>query len=330
MKSILVILASLLVAKVSFAELVIYTDRNVQLYAEAAKEFKTQTGEEVVFVGGNDYFALRDQHIASASQGILADLFITKDIMFLNDLKANKLTQAFPASLDLSRVIPSLQDTDRNYVALTLRARSVAFSPDAVDSSELTTYEDLADPKWQGRLCLRTGFHSYNISLVAYLVEKHGKEKTADILEGWLNNLAAPIFPNDRAILAAIANGQCDIGVVNHYYLANAIASTPGFPVEMAFLEQGTGGVHTNGMGAALLQTSTQQELAAKFIQILLEEKHQLAISGSHFDFPVIQGLNASTFVDTWGPFEMTTTPWSAVGDNVTTAIEVMTEVGYK
>lgn len=330
MKSSLIFLATILVAQFSFADLVVYTDRNVQLYTEAANEFKAQTGQDVVFFGGNDYFAVRDQHIADASKGIAGDLFITKDIMFVNDLKSNGLSQAFPASLDLSAVIPSLQDADRNYVALTYRSRSVAFSPEAVDRAELTTYEDLADPKWQGRLCLRTGFHSYNISLVAFLIDKHGKEKTADILEGWLDNLAAPIFPNDRAILSAIANGQCDIGIVNHYYLAGAIATTPGFPVEMAFLEQGTGGVHTNGMGAALLSSSAQPELAAQFVQILLQEKHQLAISGSHFDFPVIQGLDANTFISSWGPFEMTTVPWSSVGDNITTAIEVMTQVGYK
>ncbi|MCO5112826.1 MAG: extracellular solute-binding protein [Bdellovibrionaceae bacterium] len=329
MKGILIILASLLVAKASFAELVVYADRNLQLFVEAANEFKAQTGEEVVFVGGNDYFALRDQHIAATAQGVVGDLFITKDIMFFSDLKANNLTQAFPVSLDISKVIPSLQDTDRNYVALTYRSRSVAFSPEALDRSELTTYEDLADPKWQGRLCLRKGFHSYNISLVSYLLDKHGKDKTTQILEGWLNNLAAPIFSNDNAILNAIANGTCDLGIVNHYYLAGAIAPNPGFPVEMAFLEQGTGGVHTNGMGVALLKTSTQQELAAQFVQILLQEKHQLAISGSHFDFPVLQGLNANTFVDTWGPFEMTTVPWSTIGNNITTAIEVMTEVGY-
>lgn len=331
MKAILVLITTLFIAQTAMADLMIYTDRNTALFTDAAAEFEAQTGEKIIFNGGSDYFALANQHEKAIAAGSpAADLFITKDIMFFSDLKARGLSQAFPKQVDFSKVHPSLQDEDRNYVALTLRARSIAYSPALVDRSELTTYEDLAGPQWKGRLCLRTGAHSYNISLVSYLVAKHGKAKAQKIVEGWMDNLAAPIFPNDRAILQAIATGQgCEVALVNHYYLAGAIASAPNFPVQMAFLEQGTGGVHTNGMGAVLMKSSKNEALAAQFVELLLTDKYQLFLSGSHFDYPAVQGLEANTFINTWESFEVDQTPWSSVGSKINDAIEVMVNAGY-
>lgn len=329
MKIISLLLTTVLLANISFANLVIYTDRNPAVFADAITEFETTTGVKVdILSDAYDKLATRVEAIRAMPDVENPDLFITKDIVFFSDLKSRGLTKAF-TGLDTTRLHPAMFDTDRNYVGLTYRARTIAYGA-TVDASELTTYEDLADPKWAGRLCLRQGMHTYNLSLVSYLIAKHGEVKAKSIVQGWLDNLAAPIFPNDRAILQAIASGQdCEVAIVNHYYLAGEIASHPNFPVKMAFLEQGAGGVHTNGMGAVLLSTSKQEAIATQFVQLLLTDKYQLQLSGAHFDYPVIQGLEASTFVSTWGPFEVDRTPWSDVGQNVKKAAKILTELGY-
>src|SRR5690606_6460946 len=120
----------------------------------------------------------------------------------------------------LEQNIPDyLQDPQNRWFGLSVRARTIVYSPDRVDAAELSTYDALAEPQWQGRLCLRTSKKVYNMSLVATMIERLGTARTEEVVRGWVANLAAPVFSSDTLVLDAIAAGQCDVGLVNTYYL---------------------------------------------------------------------------------------------------------------
>jgi iron(III) transport system substrate-binding protein len=158
---------------------------------------------------------------------------------------------------------------------------------------------------------------------------KHSEEGAKSIAEGWVRNLSQAPLPNDTAVLEAIAQGSCLVGVVNHYYFAGIKSQNPNFPVELAFLNQKENGVHMNGTALALLKTADNTELAQKFLEILLQEKHQLSISGAHFDFPAVEGLQPDTFIKNWGVFSKDPTPWDLIGEKISAARQIMSEAGY-
>lgn len=315
-------------ANKTFAALTIYTDRPQVRFEKVVATFTKETGQKVTFIEAA-YPDLIKQ-IEKDKTALVGDLIITKDLIYLSELTQKRLLQRMSTSRKINSVHPFMKDQNSNWVGLTFRARTAVFDPSRVNRNELTSYEDLASAKWQGRLCLRTGKAAYNEALIANLVTIHGKEKTKTIVAGWLKNLAAPSFPNDTVLIQAIANGQCDVGLVNHYYLAGELNKNPNLPVQIAFLEQASHGVHTNGTGVGILVGSKNQEFAEKFIDLLLDDTFLQEFSAAHFDYPAAIHLQPTTFIKDWGVFKINNKPWSEVGANVTAARELITEVGYQ
>lgn len=309
------------------AKLTVLTDRPQTRFATAVAEFEKVTGEKVELIEAAypDLLKL----IEDPSSSVKPDLIVTKDLVYLAELKTKKLLQPLTLTNLMARVPAEMRDSQNHWVALSYRARTIAYDPSRVDASELTTYENLASEQFRGRLCLRTSKSAYNIALTGFLLAKHGEDETRSILQGWLDNLAAPVFSSDTRVLEEIAKGTCDVGIVNHYYLAQLIEQRPNFPVRIAFLNQKEGGVHTNGSGVGLVASSTQNALAQKFVDSLLGDEFQLAYSSAHFDYPVVQGLTASTLIKNWGSFTTGKTSWGEIGELAPKAQELMTEIGY-
>lgn len=311
----------------TWATLVVYTDRPKDRFAKAAAAYEAATGESVTFseMGFTDI----EKNLVAEGQNTPANVVITKDVVYLNSLKQKNLFRAMEASPVLDTVNDFMRDADNQWVGVSFRVRSVIYAPSRVNAADITTYEDLADAKWAGRLCLRSGKAAYNEALVASLIAKNGEAETANVLTGWLDNLAAPIFKDDLAIIDAITNGVCDLGIVNHYYLAMALDKNPNLEVKMAFVDQNGLGVSTNGMGAGL--TSANKNVnAQKFIELLLTPENQLSISRAHFDFPVVKGLAPDTFIKDWGTFKMNPTSWSEIGSFTPAARDLISKAGYQ
>lgn len=328
MKKILFAAFTVLFAFPVWAELTVYTDRSKDRYANAAKAFEAQTGEKIVFVEG----ATKDllSKLETEGKQTPADLIIAKDLIFLNELSIKKLLQPMVKSAAVNTVDESMRDSNLNWVALTYRARSVAFDPSRDSASDFSTYEDLAGPNWKGRLCLRSSKGNYNEALTSYLIETHGIVKTESIIAGWLENLAAPVFASDNAVLEAIANGVCDVGIVNTYYLGQTLNKNPSFPVSMAFLEQQGNGVHTNGSGVAIVGASLKQNLAQQFVDILLTDAIQLEVSAAQFEYPAASHLLPNTLLKDWGKFKVSPTKWSDLSKWYSDARRIMDEAGYQ
>lgn len=313
---------------VSHAELVVYSDRPEARFSEAIEEFTAQTGETVRFVeGGYGDLIRRLEQEGTASP---ADVIITKDLVYLADLKGKGLLKGFEETSKVLTVPRFMRASQNEWVALSFRVRTVAYNPSLVGRSEITTYADLADPKWVGSLCLRTSKAAYNEALVSGLILKHSLEGAKSIVAGWVDNLAAAPMRNDIAVLEEIARGNCLVGIVNHYYYAGLKYQNPNFPVEIAFMDQNEEGVLTNGTALALLKTADNPALAQAFLEILLKEKHQLTISGSHFDYPAVENLVPDTLIKDWGTFKMNPLSWEEIGKKVPQAREMMDQVGYQ
>ena len=307
------------------ADLLVYTDRPLVRFQTAAKMFEAGTGIKVQFV--EEATAQLIKRLEFTDQAPPADLIMVKDLVFLAELKSKNLLQPIgtvEAAKDLHKSM-----VDSHFLPLTVRTRTLVYDPSRVNPGEIKTYEDLAKPEWAGRLCLRTSQGTYNQALVAGMMLTYGEKKAKEILTGWMANLATKVFSNDTALLQAIVNGTCDVGIANHYYLAGLIQQNPKFPVKLKYLNQAEGGVLTNGSAVGIVQASTQADLARKFIEILLSKQIQLEISGAHFDYPAVTHLIPSTLVKDFGPFLASELEWSKVGEKAAAAIKLMAEVGY-
>lgn len=359
-KAFFALIAGTFLSLQSRADLVILAE-GFAAHSNLIQEFEARTGEKVIIVNESpdvsfkDNFAslmnYSDPAVLSKQDSVKPDLFITKDLTYFSDLKKGDHTQAFDAMPEFQTLKPGMMDSkDLHWIGLTYRARTLAYR-DGVDVTSINNYEDLADPNWNGSLCLRKADNSYNYALVSYMIEEYGYDDTKNILLGWLDNLALPIDDKgDTLILTAISTGECDLGVVNHYYLAREYVKAEGegrsLNVNIKYLNQASNGVHVNGYGVALLKTSQQKDLAQKFVKMLLTEKAQLQIANSQFAFPTVslladkvmnEGWGAFNYDPSkgWGPFKASELVWSEIGEHLdsskgqNTTVELMKETGY-
>ena len=312
--------------------LTLYTDRPTARLAPSAQKFTQATGVSVTVVE-LPYAKLLAQYEAEG-QASPADLIYVKDMVMAGELVHKGHLQSMPAGAQIqaAQTIPvALRDSSNLWTTLQFRARTIMFEPSRVKPSELSTYENLADPKWAGRLCLRTSKHNYNEALVSSLIERHGEARTREILKGWVDNLAVAPLGNDNAVLEAIANGICDVGITNTYYLGALLAKNPAFTPRPFFADQAGAGAHVNGEMIGVASSSKQVDLAGSFIELLLQDEYQIHASNDQFTYPAKESLSPLTMVKDWGRFLMDLTPWSKLSEptRIQQARDLMNEVGY-
>ncbi|MNK12094.1 putative binding protein component of ABC iron transporter precursor [compost metagenome] len=329
MKKIFLATALILAAVYAQAEtLTMYTDRPASRIQPIAAQFKAQTGVDlnIVELSYTDIVKRIDAEGVNSP----VDLIFTKDIMFLAHAKNAGLFQTLTNASVKSAVAPAMKDKDNQWVAVTFRGRTLVYDPSRVNPSEISNYEDLADAKWAGRVCLRTSKGTYNVSLIASFVHHKGEAAAKNIMSGILDNLAADVFPNDTSMMTAIANGICDIGVANTYYLGQMLAQNPNFPIKPLFANQTTTGMHVNGSGIGVAKNSKNAALAQEFIALMFTEANQLAMSADHMDYPAAVGVTPNTLIKDWGTFKADAANWADIGEQVPAALRIIKELDYK
>ena len=303
----------------------VYSGRHYDLES-AFDEFTEATGIEVEFLFGND--AELRERIQAEGEGTEADVYMTVDAGNLATAAEEGIFQPLDSQVLDDSIPANLRDPEDRWFGLSQRARSIVYDPDTVDPSELSTYEDLADPKWKGRLCLRNSSAAYTQSLVASLIAAHGRDRALEIVEGWADN--AEILTNDVEILESIADGICDVGITNHYYLARELEQNPDFPVDMFWANQSDRGVHVNISGAGVTKYADDPDLAARLIEWLATDGQHAFLAGNH-EYPVNPGVAPDDLVARYFPidFEVDTVSASEFGSLNGEAIELMDEAGY-
>jgi iron(III) transport system substrate-binding protein len=248
----------------------------------AFEQYMDDTGIKLEFLTGND--AELRERIAAEGEDTKADVYITVDAGNLARATEQGLFQPIESPV-LDEAIPEeLRDPDGNWFGLTQRARTIVYNPDLLAPDEVpSTYEELAEPEWEGRVCLRNSSNVYQQSLVASLIAAHGEDEALRIVEGWADN--AEIFNNDVLILESLADGLCEVGITNHYYLARELAENPDFNVALKWANQDDRGVHVNVSGGGVTANASQPELAKAFLEWLATDGQQVLVGGN-YEYP--------------------------------------------
>lgn len=330
LKTILIILMSgftLLVQAQAQKNLQLYTDRPTARLQPIADQFFQKTGIKVHITE----LAFKDLLLKLQTEGANspADLIFTKDLVFQSELANLGWYQPMKSELAKNVVASHMRHPLDLWTAVTYRVRSLVYSINS-DVSSLNTYEDLAHVKWAGRLCVRTSANSYNEALISSFLATYGSVRTSTLLQGWVENFSVAPLKSDTAVLEAIANGQCEVGIANSYYLAQILSQNPSFPVRMKFLDQDTQGVHVNGSGIGVAVTSKNVDESSKFIDFLLSDEAQLNLSTALFEYPTATHLLPSTLIREWGNFKSSALNWNGIGQFVPESKELVKQVGYK
>jgi len=262
-----------------------------------------------------------------------ADVFMTVDAGNLSRAAAADLLLAIDSPL-LNNIPLKFKDPQKRWFGLSKRARTIVYSPERVAESELSSYESLADPKWKDRLCLRTAKKVYNQSLVAMLIAKHGIAKTENIVKAWVANLATDPFSNDTKAMEAIVAGQCDLTVVNTYYLGRMLRKNPDIALKVFWPnqtanEENLSGVHVNISGAAVIKHSKNIALAKDFLDWLVSDRAQSILANGNLEYPVIEQIEIDPLIAAWGSFNSDQQNIAKAGRLQPEAVKLMDRAGY-
>lgn len=302
----------------------VYTARHYDL-EPAFERFHEQTGVEVEFLSGSD--AELRERIQSEGENTLADVYMTVDAGNLALAAAEDMFAPVQSDALDSAIPPHLRDPEGRWYGLSVRARPIVYDPDVVDPSELSTYEALADPQWQGRLCLRRSTNVYTQSLVASLIAHHGETRAKQVVSGWADN--AEIYNNDIEILENIESGNCDVGITNHYYLARLLEDDPDLGVEVFWPNQDGRGVHINISGAGVTKNADDPALAEQLVEWLATDGQKAFVDGNH-EYPANPDVRPGKLIAGFGEFQPDQLNAGEFGSLNAEAIELMAEAGYE
>ena len=285
-------------------EVNLYSYRQPDLLKPLTDAFTEQTGIRVNVAHLDKGMVERLQAEGDRSP---ADLVFTVDISRLAAVVEAGLTQAVDSEMLAENVPDAFHDPEGHWWGLTTRARVVYASKDRVADGEVTTYEDLADPKWEGRICTRSGTHPYNVALVSAMIHHHGSDYTKTWLEGVKANLARKPQGNDRAQVKAIWAGECDISLGNTYYMG-AMLNDPeqkewADSVRLIFPTFENGGAHVNISGVAMTKAAPNRDNALKMMEFLTSPMAQKIYAEANYEYPIAPGTEADELVKSWGSF---------------------------
>ncbi len=307
-------------------EVVMYSARHYGQEA-AFEAFTKKTGIQIRILNGETGQLF--ERLKAEGDKTPADVLITVDAGNLwNAARAGLLAPV--VSSELQKNIPAhLRDPDGRWFGLTMRARTIMHNVRKVNPADLSTYEALGDPKWKGRICLRTSGYIYNQSLLATMIKRHGEPKTEEIVRGWVAN--QPILINgDTKILEAIAAGQCDVGLTNTYYLARLLAKDPNFPVAPVWANQQTTGTHVNVSGGGVTTHAKNRANAIKLLEFLSSTEAQQMFADTSLEFPANPKAEVNPIVRGWGPFKQDDINVASAGEFQAAATRLADRVGYR
>ena len=327
---VLALLLSLMPAGQALAaeRLVVYSARIEALIKPMFEAYTRETGVEIQYV--TDKEGALVERLKAEGANTPADLLITTDAGNLWQATQEGVLRAVESPA-LEKAVPAnLRDPGKQWFGLSVRARTLFYNTRFVKPAQLSTYEDLADPKWRGKLCLRSSKKVYNQSLVAMLITEHGEAKAEQIVRAWVANLAAEPFPDDTRMLEAVAAGQCAVGIANTYYFGRLMEKKPDLPLGIFWADQSGGGVHVNVSGAGVTRHAKNPAQAQKLLEWLASPKAQNLFADVNLEFPVNPAVPPDAVVKGWGGFKASPLNVAEAGRLQATAVRLMDRAGYR
>lgn len=315
-------------------ELNIYSARKEALIKPLLDRFEAESGIRVNLVTGKADALL--QRLQSEGRNTPADLLITVDAGRLYRAKRADLLQPVRSDALTAAIPDTYRDPEGYWYGLSLRARPIMYVKGKIHPSELSTYEALADPKWKGRICVRSSDNVYNQSLVGSMIAAHGEQATEAWAKALVSNFARDPKGGDRDQIAAAAAGQCDIAIANTYYLGQMLSSSDSDQTAAAerilifWPNQGDRGTHVNVGGAGVTKASKNQANAIKLLEYLASDGAQKWYAEVNNEYPVKPGVAWSSITESWGNFKADSLNLGVLGDNGAAAVRLMDRAGWQ
>jgi iron(III) transport system substrate-binding protein len=306
--------------------IVVYTARSHYGEEQPFKDFAARTGDDLTLFGGGASELY--ERLRSEGEETDADVLITVDAANLWRAKQAGLLEPLKSRVLDQDVPPDLRDPDNEWFGLTTRARTIMRSTERVEPDAVTTYAGLGDPRWKGRLCLRSGTSEYNVSFVADRIAKDGRAATERMLRRWMAN-DPQILGSDVDVLNAIADGDCDVGLTNTYYLGRELDEDAEFPVAPVFADQDGRGTHVNLSGYGVLKASDRKQEAQELVESLAQPREQKVFADNNFEYPVAPGVEPADEISQFGDFKRDPIDVDGAGRHLDEALQLMQQVGW-
>lgn len=312
----------------------LYSSRHYDTDERLYSDFTAQTGIEINRIEGN-----ADELIArmeAEGRNSPADVLITVDAGRIWRATEKGLLQPVESAVLAERIPAALRDPQRRWFGFSARARMIFFAKDRVPNPP-QTYDDLADPAYEGKVCVRSATNIYNLSLLASIIANEGEDAARSWAEGVKANLARAPQGGDTDQLKGLISGECDIALANSYYFARALRTPPveGLSerideIGWVFPNQDTTGTHINISGAGVAAYAPNRDNAVKFLEYLASDQAQEYFSAGNDEFPAVEGAALSPNVAALGPFRADRLNLSALGENQAAAERIFNETGWE
>lgn len=320
-------------AKASDSVLNVYSYRQEFLVNPLIEAFERDTGIDVKIV-----FAKKGllQRLKAEGMNSPADVVLTADINRMEEFQHEDLLQAVRSDTLNANIPTQFRHPGGLWYGLTMRARVIYAHKTRVGSGEIATYEDLAAPHMKDRVCMRSGKHPYNISLLASVVAAKGKDAAQAWIQGVKDNLARRPQGNDRAQVKAIKEGECDVAVGNSYYFGKMMTNdkkpaekTWAAAVNIIFPNQNDRGTHVNVSAAAVTKSAKHLDAAVKFLEFLASDNAQRLFAAENFEYPLKEGVALDPLVASWGAFKADDRNLSEIVAQHSEAAKIMDRVAF-
>ncbi|MCL7930005.1 Fe(3+) ABC transporter substrate-binding protein [Halomonas llamarensis] len=315
-------------------ELNLYSARHYDSDEHLYTAFTEETGIEVnVLEGDSDQLIERIQREGVASP---ADVMMTVDAGRLWRAEQEGIFQGVESDVLDERLPESMRHPEGLWFGFSQRARAIYYNRENFDPSQISTYEDLADPQFEGEVCIRSSNNIYNQSLLASMIAHHGEEGAEEWAQGVVDNMARDPEGGDTDQIRGVASGECDLAVANHYYYVRLLKSDDEADREAArkvgiiFPNQDGRGAHVNVGGAGVVEGAPNRESAVRFLEFLSSDTAQEIFAAGNNEFPVIDGVKKDPVLESWGNFKKDNLNISELGENNPEAIRIFDRVGWR
>ena len=316
------------------AQINIYSHRHYDSDKILFKKFTDQTGIKInVIKGSADQLIER---LISEGGNSPADILLTFDAGRLHRAKVAGILQPIESKILSENIPPSMRDEDDYWFGLTVRARVLVYSKERVTPDQLSTYEDLANRKWRGKIAVRSSSNIYNQSLMASIIASNGSRKALSWAKSVRKNMARAPRGSDRDQARAVAAGLADVAIMNTYYLG-ILANSPDAKdrevfkkVSVFFPNQSDRGTHINISGAGITKSSKNKKDAIKFLEFLSGSDSQKTFGSVNYEYPIKIEANQSELLNSWGPFKYDKLNLSVLGANNAEAVKLFDKAGWE
>lgn len=313
----------------------LYSSRHYNTDRRLYEDFTMQTGIRINLVEAASAGQLIER-IKSEGANSPADVLLTVDAGNLWEAQRQGLLEPVRSRVLESRIPANLRDPEGHWFGFSKRVRVIYYNRDKVNFNDVRTYADLADPKFRGRVVMRSSSNIYNQSFVAALIAKEGAAKAEQWVRGVVANFARPPAGNDTSNIRDVAAGIGDVTMGNTYYYARLMASNRPEDQEVvrkvgiSFPDQQGAGAHVNISGGGVIKTSRNKEAAIKFLEYLASPSAQSYFANGNFEFPVIRGVPVDEKVKAFGVFREDRVSAIEYGRNQAEAVRIFDRAGWK